>query len=109
MAYDEARAHHIRSRLGDHPGLTEREMFGGIAFMINGHMAVGVAGEKLIVRVGKEAHDKAIAQPGTRTFDMSSRPMRGWILVSPAGYRDDAVLDDWISRGAAFAESLPPK
>ncbi|MFQ5523461.1 MAG: TfoX/Sxy family protein [Acidimicrobiia bacterium] len=109
MAYEEALAHHIRTRLSDHPGLTEREMFGGIAFMINGHMAVGVAGEELIVRVGREAHDEAIARPGTRVFDMSSRPMRGWILVSPVGYRDDVDLDDWLSRGAAFAESLAPK
>jgi hypothetical protein len=109
MAYDEALAHHIRTRLGDHPGLTSREMFGGIAFMVNGNMAVGVAGEELMVRVGKEAHDEAMARPGTRVFDMSARPMRGWILVSSEGYAADAILDDWIARGVAFAESLPPR
>ena len=85
MAYNTAVADDIRARIGSHPGLTEREMFGGIAFMINGNMAVGVSGEELMVRVGQDAHDEAVALPGARMFDMSARPMRGWVSVAPEG------------------------
>ncbi len=90
-------------------GLSEKEMFGGIAFLVDGNMAVGVSGDSLMVRVGKDAHDEAVSRPGARIFDMSSRPMRGWVVVSPEGFADDAVLDAWIDQGVAYAESLPPK
>jgi hypothetical protein len=109
MAYDRALAGEIRMRLGGHPGLSEKEMFGGIGFMIHGNMAVGVSGEDLMVRVGKDAHDEAMARPGTRLFDMTGRPMRGWILVSPAGFPAEDDLASWIDQGVAFAESLPRK
>ena len=109
MAYNQALADEIRARIGDHPGLTERQMFGGIAFMLNGNMAVGVSGDELMVRVGKDAHDEAMTLPGTRLFDMSARPMRGWILVAPEGIASDADLGAWIDRGVAWAETLPPK
>ena len=103
MAYDQHLAIDIRSRIGSQPCLAEKEMFGGIAFMVHGNMAVGVSGDELMVRVGKEAHDEAVARPGARIFDLSARPMRGWILVT------DADLDSWIQQGVAHAESLPPK
>jgi len=77
--------------------------------MLNGNMAVGVSGDELVVRVGKDAHDEALALPGARTFDMSGRPMRGWVLVAPEGIASDTDLDAWINRGVAWAESLPPK
>ena len=109
MAYDKALADDIRARIGDHPGLTEKEMFGGIAFMVNGNMAVGVSSDELMVRVGKDAHDEAVALRGARIFDLSARPMRGWLVVAPEGFATDADLDAWIERGVAFAESLPPK
>jgi TfoX/Sxy family transcriptional regulator of competence genes len=109
MAYSKALADEIRARIGSNPGLTERQMFGGIAFMLHGNMAVGVSGEELMVRVGKEAHDEAISLPGARIFDMSARPMRGWILVGSEGIASDADLDAWINRGIAWAETLPPK
>ncbi len=109
MAYSKELADDIRARISDHPGLTEKQMFGGIAFMLNGNMAIGVSGEELMVRVGKEAHDEAMSLPGARTFDMSARPMRGWILVAPEGIASDANLDAWIYRGVAWAETLPPK
>ncbi len=109
MAYDEAIADDIRARIGGHPGLTERKMFGGIAFMINGNMAVGVAGDELMVRVGKEAHDAALAKPGARTFDMGARPMKGWISVAAAGMATESNFNGWVDQGVAFAESLPPK
>jgi hypothetical protein len=77
--------------------------------MIHGNMAVGVSGNELMVRVGKDAHDEAVARPGARTFDMSARPMRGWIVVAPEGIADDTALEAWIDQGVAYAESLPAK
>lgn len=109
MAYDEAIADEIRARIGGHPGLVEKQMFGGIAFMINGNMAVGVAGEELMIRVGEAAHDEAVAEPGARIFDMGARPMRGWVLVGAEGFADDDAFDAWIDRGVACAEGLPSK
>lgn len=109
MAYDELLADDVRTILGDHPGLTERKMFGGIAFMVNGNMAIGVSGNELMVRVGKDAHDDAVTRPGARTFDMGARPMRGWLNVAPGGFSTDEQLQSWIDEGVAYAESLPPK
>jgi len=109
MAYDEDLADEIRVRLAGHPQVTEKKMFGGIAFIVHGNMAVGVSGDELMVRVGKEAHDEAEARPGARTFDKSKAPMRGWISVASEGISDEASLDAWITQGVAFAESLPPK
>ena len=109
MAYDLDLADRIRARIGEHPALVEKEMFGGIAFMIGGNMAVGVVGEELMVRVGKDAHDEAVARPGARTMAFTSRPMLGWISVSPEGFRDDTSMGRWVDQGVAFAESLPPK
>ena len=109
MAFNEGLAQDIRTRIGDRTGLKEQKMFGGIAFMVNGNMAVGVSGDELMVRVGKDAHDEVVALPGARIFDLSARPMRGWIAVAPEGYATDDALDGWIDRGVAYAESLPPK
>jgi TfoX/Sxy family transcriptional regulator of competence genes len=109
MAYDEQMADDIRARIGDRPDVTEKEMFGGIAFMVGGNMAVGVSGDELMVRVGKSAHDEAVARPGARIFDLSARPMRGWVVVSPQGLSTDADLDAWIRQGVTYAESLPAK
>jgi len=89
--------------------VTEKKMFGGIAFMVRGNMAVGVSGEELMVRVGKDAHAELVELPGARTFDMSGRPMEGWLLVAPEGFATEEDLDSWIARGLAGALSLPPK
>lgn len=109
MAYDGEIADEIRIRIGSHSGLAEREMFGGIAFMINGNMAVGVSGDELMVRVGKDAHEDAVARPGARTFDMSARPMRGWIAVAPEGFTSEEMFNAWIDEGVTFADTLPKK
>lgn len=109
MAYDEQLADEIRTVVADHPGVSEREMFGGIAFLINGNMAVGVSGRELMVRVGKDHHDEAVARAGARTFDMGSRPMRGWVSVSEEGFGTEGDLRAWVLQGVAFAESLPAK
>ncbi len=109
MAYSEGLAEDIRARLNDRPGLDEKQMFGGLAFLVHGNMAVGVAGEELMVRVAKDAQGEAVALPGARMFDLSGKRMRGWVLVSGAGFENDADLESWINRGVAFAEGLPPK
>jgi TfoX/Sxy family transcriptional regulator of competence genes len=109
MAYNAGLADDIRVRIGNRTDLTEKEMFGGIAFMVGGNMAVGVSGDDLMVRVGKETYDEALTGPGVREFDMSGRPMRGWVLVSDKGYSSEADLASWIDRGVSYAASLPPK
>lgn len=109
MAYDERLAQRIRGLLGEMPGLAEKKMFGGVGFILLGNMACGVSGADLLVRVGPEAHQQALAQAHTRPFDMTGRPMSGWIVVEPAGVADDGQLDGWVQRGVAFARTLPPK
>ncbi len=89
MAYDEDAAQRLREALGPLPGLTEKKMFGGIAFLLRGNMACGVIGDDLIVRVGTAQHTAALAQPGARAFDLSGKPMAGWVMVAPAGYASE--------------------
>jgi TfoX/Sxy family transcriptional regulator of competence genes len=109
MAYDEDLANRIREQLAAEDAVTEKEMFGGIAFLVGGNMAVGVNHEDLMVRVGKQAGDEALEQPHARPFDMGGRPMKAWVLVAPEGVRTDAALAGWVARGVSFARSLPPK
>jgi TfoX-like protein len=109
MAYDEGLATRIREVLGDQPGLDEKQMFGGLAFLLRGHMACGVRGDDLIVRVAAEEADAALGEPGTRPFDLTGRPMRGWLLVNADGHAEDDDLRRWVDRGIAYANSLPPK
>ena len=109
MAYDEALASRVRESLSDNPEITERKMFGGVAFMLSGNMAVGVSKDDLMVRIDPDDQDEALAQPGIRVFDMTGRPMKGWILVSPDATENDAGLRKWVETGLDFAGSLPPK
>jgi TfoX/Sxy family transcriptional regulator of competence genes len=110
MAYDEDFAHRVREQLADEHGVTEKAMFGGLAFLLHGNMAVGLSGGgELMVRVGPDATDDALARPHTRLFDMTGRPMKGWILVAPDGVKTKRQLGAWVRRGVQFARSLPPK
>jgi len=109
MAYDEALAARIRVILADDDGVTERKMFGGIAFMIGGNMACGVIGNDLMARVGADGHDDAMAQPHVRLMDFAHRPMRGMVYVGTGGTASDVDLERWVGRCAAFATSLPRK
>jgi TfoX/Sxy family transcriptional regulator of competence genes len=109
VAYDEELAQRVRDQLSDEPSVTEKAMFGGLAFLLDGNMAVGLSGDELMVRVGPDASDEALARPHTRVFDMTGRPMRGWILVAAEGVGSDDELAAWVERGATFARSLPPK
>jgi TfoX N-terminal domain len=109
MAYDDDLAERVREQLAAEPAVTEKAMFGGLAFLLEGNMAVGISGEELMVRVGPDASDDALARPHTRPFDMTGRPMNGWILVAPEGVAGERDLEAWVARGVDFAGSLPAK
>jgi len=109
MAFDSALAERIRKGLGKRAGLTEKKMFGGLAFLMRGNMCCGVHGSELIVRLDPAESDRALKQPHTRLFDISGRPMKGWLLVGPGGVATDADLGRWVERAAGYAGSLPPK
>ena len=108
MAYDEALAERIRDGLHGAAGITEKKMFGGLAFLTDGNITVGVTGDDLMVRIDPDETDAALAEPGARRFDMTGRPMRGWIVVAGDALDDD-VLGSWIERARAFVATLPPK
>jgi TfoX/Sxy family transcriptional regulator of competence genes len=110
MTYDENLAQRLRERLLGSPNLTEMKMFGGIAFLINGNMAFGVIQNDLIVRVGPQESDQALAASHTKPFAMTGRaPMSGWVQVEPPGFATKAALQGWIDQGLHYAQSLPPK
>ena len=108
MAYDEALADRVRERLGGEPALTERKMFGGIAWMLHGNMAVGLMKDGMLVRLGEQA-EGAASEPHASTPMMGERPMKGMVLVAPEGVASAEQLGVWVERGAAVARSLPPK
>ena len=109
MAYDEDLATRVRDELGAEPGITEKRMFGGLAFLVGGNLACSVTRGGLMVRVGPGNSDAALAEPGVRPLDMAGRPMRGWVLVDPAEVAEDVHLRRWVRQGAGFARSLPAK
>ena len=109
MAYDESLADRVREVLSARAGLSERRMFGGIAFMVAGNMAVGVIGDDLMVRLDPADAEKALSEPNVRPMDFTGKPMKGMVYVDPAGTEEDEDLVGWVEAGADFAASLPPK
>jgi len=109
VAYDEGLASRLRDLIGAEPGLTEKKVFGGLAMMLDGNMAVGVHGAGLIVRADPGRQEELLAEPGARVFDLSGRPMKGWLAVEPDGCAEDVDPRRWVDRGVAYARSLPPK
>jgi TfoX/Sxy family transcriptional regulator of competence genes len=109
MAYDESMAYRVREALAQQEGVTERKMFGGLAFMVKGHMCCGVMQDHLMVRVGPQQYEEALAQPHAREMDFTGRPMKGIVWVDPPGYATDEDLRTWVGQGLAFVTSLPPK
>jgi TfoX/Sxy family transcriptional regulator of competence genes len=109
VAYDEALADRIREVLSARSDVSERNMFGGVVFMVAGNMACGVLGEDLIVRLGEDEGEKALAEDGVRPFDFTGRPMKTTVYVSPERTADDTGLAEWVEAGADYAASLPPK
>ncbi len=115
MAYSEILAQRMRVVLTDMvqdgkiPGYGEKKMFGGIAFLVQGNMTCAVIGANLIVRLDPQQFAQNLQLPHTRTFDMTGRPMAGWIVVEPPGTMAETSLAGWIAQGAAYALSLPQK
>lgn len=109
MAYDEHLASRIRRALGREPGITEKKMFGGVAFLRHGHMFVGVAGNSLMARVGKELYQDSLDREDVRVMDFTGKPMAGYVFVDEPGLATDEALRFWINRCAGFAATLPPK
>lgn len=99
----------IRPILARWRGVSERKMFGGTCFMLNGNMCVGTRKESLIVRLGKNNHESTLTEPHTKPADMNGRTMKGWALVEPAGIASDQSLTMWVDRAAKYAASLPAK
>jgi len=107
MAYDES----VDDRVAEVAlawGAARRRMFGGTCYLLNGNMAAGVIGDELILRLGQEGGTAALTDSHVRPFDMTGRPMRGWVMVKPAGFAGDRPKD-WLAQAKLFAESLPPK
>ena len=109
MAYDEQLADRVRGFLTPFPGVDERKMFGGLAFLLRGNMCCGVVGDELMVRVGRESYEAALHEPYAREMDFTGRPLKGFIYVASDGLSSEGDLRAWVERGARYAESLPAK
>ena len=109
MAFDESLAGRIRHALARRKSVQEKKMFGGVGFLLNGHMCVGVWKEFLIVRLGPDQAEEALREPHIKEFDITGRAMKGWAMVQPDGIVDDASLKDWIQRAVKFVGKLPAK
>ena len=108
MAYDEGLAQRIREMLGS-ARITEKKMFGDLAFLSRGHMFVGIVGDTLMARIGLEPYAEALREPHVREMDFTGRPMKGYVFVDPPGIERDDDLVRWIAASRAFVQSLPAK
>lgn len=108
MAYDEHLAARVRAAVSDRAECDEKKMFGGLAFMVNTHMACGVVGVDLMVRVGAQNYEQALSS-GADVMDFTGRPMRGLVMVRAGQLTDDEALDEWVERAVSYAQSEPPK
>jgi TfoX/Sxy family transcriptional regulator of competence genes len=109
MAYDEGLAERIREVVIDRPTVSEKKMFGGLAFMLNDYMFCGVTEEDLMARVGPDKYAESLAKPHVREMDFTGRPMKGYVYVTPDGLESDQELRYWVDLCAEFVTTLPPK
>jgi len=109
MAFDEKLAARVRRALGERTDFSERRMFGGLAFMVRGHMCCGLVKDDLMVRVGRDAFPEAVARPHARPMDFTGHPSAGMVYVAPPGLKTERALGAWIDRGLAYIRSLPPR
>ncbi len=109
MAYDEGLAERIREQLADLPTIEEKRMFGGLVFMVRGHMCCGIVGSELMVRVGPDQYAQALCLPHARKMDFTGRPMKGFLYVGERGIESDQSLKSWIGLALSFVNSLPDK
>ena len=108
MAYSLKLAERLRSELNGIP-IVEKKMFGGVGFLLNGNMACGVNKDDLVVRVDPEKHNALLKKSHVRPFDITGRPMKGWLLVEAEGVKTEKQLSTWVKEGVEFASTLPPK
>jgi TfoX/Sxy family transcriptional regulator of competence genes len=109
VAYDEGLAQRVREALASRRDVTEKKMFGGLAFLVRGNMCCGVVGERLMVRVGPAAYEAALSQPHAGEMNFTGRPMKGFVYVEPEGVESDRALRKWVARATGFVLELPPK
>ncbi|MBI3463665.1 MAG: TfoX/Sxy family protein [Planctomycetes bacterium] len=109
MPYSESLAERIRRAVAGQHGIEEKKMFGGIGFLLRGNMCVGVWKDSLVARLGPEQASEALRQPFVADFDITGRPMKGWVVVTAEGVDDDEQLKRWIERAASFVATLPAK
>jgi hypothetical protein len=109
VAYDDLLADRMRSALGSESGISERKMFGGLAFMAGGHMFVGILGNILMARVGPERYIQELIRSHVRVMDFTGKPMKGYVFVDPPGFKTDSDLSYWIKTSIDFVRTLPAK
>ncbi len=109
MPYDEGLAERIRDIFDGDDDVTEKKMFGGLTFMVNGNMCCGLNKEDLMLRLGAEEATEALKDPHARDMDFTGKPLKGFVYVNADGYAEDADLEAWVERAAKFARSLPAK
>lgn len=109
MAYDEILAGRIRGALTHKRGVTEKRMFGGLGFLLDGNMLVGIWKDSLVVRLGPVNYNEALQQPHVREFDITGKTMTGWVLVEPDGVKNDEQVKTWIEQSLKFVRTLPRK
>lgn len=108
MGYDDLLVKRVRRALAKEQ-VVERKMFGGLTFMVSGHMCCGVQDDRIMVRVGPDAYEKSLRYPGVKRFDVTGKPMKGMIWVEPEVWRSSSQLKNWIDKGLTYVRSLPPK
>lgn len=109
MPFDERLAERVRKVTARKKAFAEKKMFGGVGFLLSGNMCVGIWQDSLIVRIGPDAYDTALAESDVDEFDITGKPMTGWVMVRPQAIADDAHLKEWIERAVSFVKTLPAK
>lgn len=109
MPFDEVLANRVRKILAKIDGVSEKKMFGGLCFLVNGNMALGLVNDDLMIRVGPESYEQMLAQPNVRIMDFTGKPLKGFLYVGVKGTGSDKDLKKWVSKGIEFAMRLPAK
>ena len=109
MAYSESLARRVREAIGKQRGMAEKKMFGGVCFLLHGNLCVGIWKTSLIARLGPEQAAAALQEPYVGEFDVTGRPMKGWVMIEPDGLESERQLALWLERAQAFVETLPKK
>jgi TfoX/Sxy family transcriptional regulator of competence genes len=109
MPYSQSLADRIRWTLRSNRSVKEKKMFGGVGFLLNNNMLVGVWKDSLVVRLGPETGSEALTKPHVKEFDITGRPMKGWVMVEPDGLESDSQLAEWVEQAIQFVQTLPAK